>query len=91
MSALGRVGAIFRGIWRSLIVWGSSAGVTAAIIFGVAMFAQGAISADSAGLPAGYIGGTIAGYVWGKYFGRRDYDRHKKMMESLGVEVIDNK
>lgn len=91
MSFIGRSFSLVWFIAKIIIAGACGAGVTAGIIFILGIIAQGKIDIDSAGLPAGILGGAISGYFWGKYFGKLEYKKHEAMMKDLGIDVINNR
>jgi len=90
MSFLGRSFSIIRGVWRIILIGLTSSAITAGILFLLETVAKGNLDNKAINLPLGIIGGAVAGYAWGRYFGRSDFKRHKVMMEKEGIEVFGN-
>jgi len=57
--------------------------ITDGRIFRYEIFAIGSL--------VGFFSSAVSGYFLGKLFALLSYKRHKRMMESIGVEVHDNK
>jgi len=90
MSLVGRTFSIAWFLIKIAIVGACGAPITAGIIGIIGIIANNT-DLKSISLIAGIVGGGISGYFWGKFFGKMEYKKHKKMMNDIGVDVINNK